>query len=337
MPLEGDLRRVSLRQLLEMLTGSRHGGLILLRRPGRTGAIWLRAGKIVHATSPGGRSPRLGEVLVGRGVVDAGGLAAAMTIQEHEGGRRPLGAILCEDFAVPISEVHAAVEAQVRNAIEDLLAWRTGSFQFGPGRVRAVDPVAIDVASLGGARDEPASANNAAAPAAGDGVTAAARFDGRPLVVAVGLDRVLEADLVSALSTAGFEVAPFRTGEEAWPLIEAESHAGYAEPLVVADLWPASGRSHAMALVGRLQRAFPRVAVAALVSARDLDAASEAYRHGARSVLGKKGSRREPADSRPIVAALCAIASQVWRQAELEGGRWADDLSRAHGMSPAGE
>ena len=153
MAIKGSLQEATLPDVVQLLHLGRRTGRLALADRGRHASLFFEDGWIVHAEIVN-RSDRLGDLLVGSGLVTADMLARALELQRR--GDRRLGDVLVELGAVSRADVEGCAHRQVEEAVYSLFRWRGGSFSFEPG-VRpddSVEPVRIspDALLLEGAR-----------------------------------------------------------------------------------------------------------------------------------------------------------------------------------------
>ena len=144
--LRGTLARIALPELLRELKGRTATGILSLTAGGARKALYLKAGRVVFATSnlP---NDRLGEVLLREGKIQPDQNEASLRALAL--GRRQ-GRALVEAGALSPDELWAGVQAQVREIVFSVFQWDEGSFHFEesvlPERERIT--VDLDVTSL---------------------------------------------------------------------------------------------------------------------------------------------------------------------------------------------
>lgn len=142
--LEGD----GVRAVLRLLGTGRSTGVLLLRAPSSRGRLIVCEGRVLQASLD--NVAPLGESLVERGAIEQTTMDGALSVQKRTRRNRPLGQILVDLRLLEKQEVGAALEAQVRRVVEELLSWREGSYAFEPLATPVDDPEfeGVEIASL---------------------------------------------------------------------------------------------------------------------------------------------------------------------------------------------
>lgn len=92
--------------------------------------LGFRDGEILWANSSAG--PKLGEILVERGLLRRDKLDAALWVQKQDLTWRALGLVLLDVKVVPQSAVELALEEQLTTVLDRVLRWDHGTFRFDP-------------------------------------------------------------------------------------------------------------------------------------------------------------------------------------------------------------
>ncbi|MRR07573.1 MAG: response regulator [Deltaproteobacteria bacterium] len=129
MSLVGNLEDLGLGEILQIVSLSRKSGVLSLFSRGRKGKIVFRQGQVILATINGQQS-HLGQLLLKNGVITNATLRKALMLQEQEGVRERLGALLSQRFSVPVDLIEEVVRQQIENTVYALFAWSEGSFDF---------------------------------------------------------------------------------------------------------------------------------------------------------------------------------------------------------------
>lgn len=146
--LSGKLEELGLDDILQIVGVSRRTGVLTLRSRGREAVLQCRNGLLVRASSTGFQQS-LGELMVQKGVVESGTVAQALTIQQQEGFRDRIGAILHQRFQVDLQVVEQVVREQITNVVMTLFAWHEGNFDFTPKEeIETVDGAYLDPLQL---------------------------------------------------------------------------------------------------------------------------------------------------------------------------------------------
>ena len=306
MAFEGRLEGFSIRNVVAMLASNHRSGLLLVRGHSSSGAICFRKGKITSAS--GGGTPRLGDWLVERGKLSKDSLASAIEQHRREDNRRSLGKVLVDDWQVLRDDLRECAILQIENVLKLLFSWKEGSFHFGSGRMKGQVEVEVSL---------PTACEMFGTSEAIDSSVSTSRLDGRPRVVAIGLNEILKRELEEGLTTGGFELLSSEMDDQAWTLFSEEMVPSEVSLLVINFCSEGESQAHAWRLLAQVRRLHPRLSVALLIPLEDFESLSmEAYRLGVRAALPGPRAVASGGGIRPLAAALCAISCQVWREAE---------------------
>lgn len=94
--------------------------------------VWLRDGAIYTAQAPQARA-RLGDRLVGAGVLDAAQLEDALAAQRSSPERRRIGELLVERGTIDRETLRKYVQAQILDSVTATLSWQAGHWSFAEG------------------------------------------------------------------------------------------------------------------------------------------------------------------------------------------------------------
>ena len=139
--LRGTLARLSLPELLRELQEHRATGILALTSGGARKALYLKAGRVVFASSnlP---TDRLGEVLLRAGKI---------TRDQNEGSIRALaqgrrqGKVLVEMGALTPQELWSAVQSQVSEIVFSVFQWGEGQFHFEESVLPEKERITVDL------------------------------------------------------------------------------------------------------------------------------------------------------------------------------------------------
>jgi hypothetical protein len=141
MSIYGNIRTMSLPDLLQWASVNKKTGVLELERNKICKRISFRAGRIVACSSDDPPS-RLGQFLLSRGKIDKDQLREALGRQESESGKN-LGEILQEMGALTKADVDSHVAAKAEENIYGLFDWRDAVFRFHD--TIGEDPFVIEV------------------------------------------------------------------------------------------------------------------------------------------------------------------------------------------------
>jgi len=142
MAISGSLEDVAVGDVLQFIHLGKRTGTLELERDGERARFGFHEGSLVVAQAPG--APRLGEMLVEAGHVDPAALAAAMAQQRRGESRRSLGQILVDNGDLGAEALHETVRQQLERAVEQVLSWERGSFDFAIDEIRPVDDIGME-------------------------------------------------------------------------------------------------------------------------------------------------------------------------------------------------
>lgn len=148
--MRGDLSETPAADLCRRLAGASATGTLDVEGPDGRGTLVFRDGHVVGARSPA-PAARIGDRLVGAGVLAEETLAEVLRTQARDGAHRRLGALLVERGLVDRDVVTDVVRDQVTDAVFEVVGWTYGAFRFGPDDVDGEDaevPLALRVEPL---------------------------------------------------------------------------------------------------------------------------------------------------------------------------------------------
>ena len=130
MAIRGNLREVSLPDVLQLLALGQKTGCLAVSDRSNLGHVHFDNGNISYASIVN-RRDRLGDLLVKNGLVRPAELAAAVEEQASRDGVR-LGEILIEWGAIDRGQLEKYIRLQIEEAVYTLFTWTQGSFSFEP-------------------------------------------------------------------------------------------------------------------------------------------------------------------------------------------------------------
>lgn len=128
MALRGALSEVALADICQLLALGRKTGCLWLTDRSGFGYVYFEQGRVNYANVMN-RPDRLGELLVGNGVIEQEDLDKALKTQRSDPDLR-LGQILLEQGSLTEPELSTWVTQQVSEAVYHLFTWTSGTFQF---------------------------------------------------------------------------------------------------------------------------------------------------------------------------------------------------------------
>ncbi len=146
--LFGDGRSILVVEILGLLSTLSKSGLLWVTTARERFLIQLEAGRIVYAQSD--RPPpgwRLGEILLGRGAIEAHDLAEAIAEAQQSG--ETLGAWLLASNRVATKDLHEALRDQVQHIFNRMFGATDSTYQFEEGkRLSRADDVRLNVVQV---------------------------------------------------------------------------------------------------------------------------------------------------------------------------------------------
>lgn len=130
MSVSGTLFKYELPTALELLSRARSTGILTISGERGVATIAMVEGGVLFASSHG--TPRLGEFLVEKGIVEAKDLEAVLKLQRRKKVSQLLGTILMDLGLVSQEAAELGIEAQITQVLLDVLSWRDGEFRFEP-------------------------------------------------------------------------------------------------------------------------------------------------------------------------------------------------------------
>jgi hypothetical protein len=127
--MRGDLSEISAADACRDLARRRLSGALELDGPDGAGRVVFADGRVTAAVSPTPRA-RLGDRLVGAGLLDDDALTAALSMQADAPRRTRLGALLVDRGLISRDAVRLFVQEQLLDALFEINGWRYGTFEF---------------------------------------------------------------------------------------------------------------------------------------------------------------------------------------------------------------
>ena len=146
MSISGSLEDVAVSDVLQFISLGKRTGTLELERDGERARLGFHEGTLVTAQAPG--APRLGELLLESKRVDAETLQQAVSEQATSPVRRSLGQILVEGGQVAPEVLQRVIKLQLERAVEQVLTWERGSFDFALDEIRPVDDIGMAPGTL---------------------------------------------------------------------------------------------------------------------------------------------------------------------------------------------
>jgi hypothetical protein len=146
MSISGSLEDVAVGDVLQFIHLGKRTGTLELERDGEQARFGFKEGALVAARAPG--APRLGELLVDGGFIDASSLASAMERQAGAAPRRSLGRMLVDEGKLRREDLEGVIRLQLERAVEQVFRWERGSFDFALDEIRPIDEIGTEAFDL---------------------------------------------------------------------------------------------------------------------------------------------------------------------------------------------
>jgi hypothetical protein len=130
MSVSGTLFKYELPTALELLSRARSTGILTITGEKGVATIAMVEGGVLFASSHS--TPRLGEFLVEKGIVEQKDLEAVLKLQRRKKVSQLVGTILQDLGLVSREAAELGIEAQITQVLLDVLSWRDGEFRFEP-------------------------------------------------------------------------------------------------------------------------------------------------------------------------------------------------------------
>ena len=151
--LTGDLRTLSLTDLLQLISTSGKTGVLSVFRPKGSASgdiqkreIYFLKGNIIYATSFGSEDELLGNLILRKRKISKADLDKAITLQK--GSHKRLGTVLFEMGLLSREEVAECLKYQIEEIIYNLFGWASGEFIFLEGRLPPADQITTQINTM---------------------------------------------------------------------------------------------------------------------------------------------------------------------------------------------
>jgi hypothetical protein len=112
------------------LSRAKSTGILTITGDKGVATIAMAEGGVLFASSHG--TPRLGEFLVEKGIVEQNDLDAVLKLQRRKKVAQLLGTILIDLGLVSTEAAELGIESQITQVLLDVLSWKEGEFRFEP-------------------------------------------------------------------------------------------------------------------------------------------------------------------------------------------------------------
>lgn len=128
MSFKGLIEDVAVADVMQLIRLGGHSGTLTVKCASDEAIVGFERGRIVNAWNP--RTRRVGELLVGAGLIDEGTLVSALATQNAERPRRTIGQILVRMGTVTAEEIRDVMAREIERVVGEMLVWKTGTFDF---------------------------------------------------------------------------------------------------------------------------------------------------------------------------------------------------------------
>ncbi|MHC4547828.1 MAG: DUF4388 domain-containing protein [Planctomycetota bacterium] len=133
MSVSGTLFKYELPTALELLSRAKSSGILTISGDKGIATVAMHEGGVLFASSH--NTPRLGEFLVEKGIVDPHDLDAVLKHQRRKKVAQLLGTILLDLGLVSKEAAELGIETQITHVLLDVLGWQEGEFRFEPSEM----------------------------------------------------------------------------------------------------------------------------------------------------------------------------------------------------------
>jgi hypothetical protein len=146
MAISGSLEDVAVADVLQFISLGKRTGTLELEREGERARFLFHDGTLVRAQAPG--APRLGDLLLESGRITAEKLARATSEQQASDPPRSLGQVLVDSGSLHSGELEQVIRHQLERAVERVMAWERGTFDFALDEIRPVDDIGMEASTV---------------------------------------------------------------------------------------------------------------------------------------------------------------------------------------------
>ena len=144
--LSGNLRTVSLSDLLQLISTSGKTGMLLVSRDDQRREIYFMKGNIIYATSFGNEDELLGNLVLRSRKILKPDLKRALNLQKLS--QKRLGTILLEMKVLTKEELIECLQYQIEEIIYNLFGWNSGEFIFFEERLPPADQITTQLNTM---------------------------------------------------------------------------------------------------------------------------------------------------------------------------------------------
>jgi hypothetical protein len=151
--LSGDLKTISLADLLQLISTSRKTGMLSISKARGSVSgdiqkreIYFLKGNITYATSLGSEDELLGKLILKKGKISKADLDKAVNLQKFSNKR--LGTLLLEMGHLSREELMECLQYQIEEIIYNLFGWTSGEFFFLEGKHPPADQIATQINTM---------------------------------------------------------------------------------------------------------------------------------------------------------------------------------------------
>lgn len=127
--LQGDIKRFTLPEILQLLAASRKSGTLGVQKDDSIVMVYFKDGEIIYGYGPR-QTYHLGQLLKEKNKISTTQLEQAIAIQGKGENSRRLGEIMISRGFIDRADLENVVKNQIQELLYSLLAWDSGSFKF---------------------------------------------------------------------------------------------------------------------------------------------------------------------------------------------------------------
>lgn len=132
MSFSGDLEHLPIVDVIQLLNSTRKSGILSVIGKKGESQLVFKDGFMVSASHLN-NSVRIGQIIVGMGLISADQLEQALAKQQTDGaGRRPLVITLIEMGLVREDDAHRGLQKLIETTLVEILTWKSGKFTLHP-------------------------------------------------------------------------------------------------------------------------------------------------------------------------------------------------------------
>lgn len=142
--LQGDIKRFTLPEILQLLAASRKSGTLGVQKDDSIVMVYFKDGVINYGYGPR-QTYHLGQLLRDKNKISATQLEQAIAIQGKGENSRRLGEIMISRGFIDRADLENVVKSQIEELLYSLLAWDSGSFKFYENQYPTEEEITVKI------------------------------------------------------------------------------------------------------------------------------------------------------------------------------------------------